>query len=258
MNRIHILIICIATIFLKPADILAQQKRADDMKPNKIFNFQFHYTYHEPSADLSKRFGTMHGAGFGFLFKTKGNFIYSLDGAYLFGDVIKENNFLLNLTNSNGVITNTGGYPADYSLTMRGIQLYAKFGKVFPLSVLNRNSGIMLMAGPGFFSHHINITTNNNDIAPLTDEFKKGYDRLSMGPALSETVGYYFHSKNRFINFYAAFDMTQAFTQSVRKYNYDLMSADTKQRLDMMWGIRFAWMIPMYLTTKEEDEFHYK
>lgn len=249
---------CIAAILVLSFQALGQQKREREIKPNKILNFQFAYTYNEPSADLVKRFGTFHGAGFGLLLKGKKNFVYAIDATYYFGDEINENNFLSNLTNSSGVITNTGGYPAEYTITMRGLGLQAKFGKVFPLSELNRNSGIVLMAGGGFMSHHINITTNNNDIAPLTDDYKKGYDRLSMGPAISQTLGYYFHSKNRYINFYVAFDCTQAFTSSVRKYNYDLREADTQNRTDLIWSLKFNWMIPMYLTTKEEDEFQYR
>ncbi|MFN5665506.1 MAG: hypothetical protein ACK461_10040 [Bacteroidota bacterium] len=225
---------------------------------NKILNFQFSYTYNEPGGELLRRFGAFHGAGGGLLLKTKRNLVYAADATYYFGENIKENSIFFNLTNSSGFITNTGGFPAEITVNMRGFAFSGKFGKIFPLTPFNLNSGIIVMLGAGMFAHHISIYSQRNDVAPLTEDMKKGYDRLTRGPALHQTIGYYFHSKNRFINFYAGFDFTQAFTQSVRGYNYDTRMPDTDQRTDLLWSFKFGWLIPMYLNIKEEKEFYYR
>jgi hypothetical protein len=222
---------------------------------HKIVNIQFHYTYIIPDGKLGQRFGTIHNLGFGGLFKTKYNFIYALDASYQFGNVVRED-VLYNLTNSAGVIVNSAGVEANLSISQRGFNTFAKIGKIFPLG-RNRNSGISVMLGGGMISHKINFNTPNNDIPSLTEDLKKGYDRLSLGPAITGFAGYHFQSRNRFVNFYLGFDYVVAFTKNQRGYNYDQRMPDTNTHTDYYYGMRLGWMIPIYLTIKEEDEYFY-
>ena len=242
--------------FHSPAQTPSKAKQAS-LKGNKMFSFQFHYTYEQPGGDMATRFGQIHNVGSGVMFKTRNHWMAAFDLSYEFG-YVKSLDFLYNLTNSAGYISNTNGQPANYSVSMRGSSLFLKFGRIFPLSAYNRNSGIIIMAGGGFYASKINIYTARNDIAPLTPELKKGYDRLSSGAALTQFIGYIFYSENRFYNFYAGFDFVQAFTVNRRGYNYDTMQADTKQKLDMLTGIRVGWIIPIYLTSGKEEEFNYR
>ena len=62
-------------------------------------------------------------------------------------------------------------------------------------------------------------------------------------------------SDNRLLNFYFGIEGYQAFTQSVRKLNYDTGLPDTKKRLDMLYGLRFGWILPLY--KKTPNEFYY-
>lgn len=241
----------------RPAPQVKPREEKD--KADNIFNFQFHYTYVEPGGDLSKRFGEFHNAGAGVLFKSQRNWLISLDASYQFGSKVKDNNIFVNLTNSNGTVMTANGGAAAYSVGQRGFSTFLKAGKLFPVSWRNANSGIAVMAGAGVYYHKINITTTNGTVPTLTDDYKKGYDRLSMGPALTEFVGYYHHSHNRFYNFYIGIDCMQAFTQSVRKFNYDTMLPDTEKRLDLTFGARIGWMIPVYLRSNSgNDEFEFR
>lgn len=246
-------------ILLLPFMAAAQDKKKDPEKlANKIFNFQFHYTYEFPGGDLAQRFGTIHNIGFGGLLKTKTNWLVGLDASYQFGSDVKED-ILYNLTNSNyQTISNNAGYPATISMGERGINFFLKGGKVFAISKENRNSGIVVMAGGGYLSHKVNISVSQNNVPSLTDDLKKGYDRLTMGWAVTEFIGYYFQSESRLVNFYIGVDMMQAFTQSVRGYNYDQMAYDKARRTDLFLGPRIGWMIPIYMTTKDQDEFFYR
>ena len=228
---------------------------------NRILNFQFHYTYELPQADLSSRFGTIHNAGFGGLMKSKTNWLCGFDVSYQFGIELNENvtqSILINLTNSTGTISNGSGTPGTYYLGMRGLNSFIKGGKLFNLTKNSPNSGIALMGGAGFLTHQISITTPQNNIPTLTDDLKKGYDRLTMGFALTQFVGYFFQGKNRMTNFYVGVDIIEAFTKSTRGFNYDMMQPDNDRRLDIVIGPRFCWMIPVYLASKNQDEFYYK
>jgi hypothetical protein len=243
--------------------LLVNAQETTDVKPekwgDKIMNIQFNYTYIQPGGDLAGRFGNFHNVGFGGLFKILNNWTFAADVSYQFGTQVTETNFLYNLTNSNGIIMTGGGGPATFNIGMRGFTVMGKIGRVFPLGWRNPNSGIMIMMGGGVYYHKINIATNGNEIPSLTENYKKGYDRLSMGPALTQFVGYYYHSPSRYINFYIGLDLVQGFTQSVRAYNYDTNMPDTEKRTDITYGARIGWMIPIYLKSKTfSNEYEFK
>lgn len=236
----------------------AQEKKIRP-RGDKMMNFQFHYTYLKPDGDLGKRFGNIHNVGFGGLFKLPNHWLFSLDASYQYGLNVKENEILVNLVNSSGTVMNNGGTPADYSVGQRGFSMYGKIGRLFPLTQRNLNSGIIVLLGGGVYYHKINISTSRNDIPVLSENYRKGYDRLCMGPALTQFVGYSYQSSNRYYNFFIGVDFMEAFTESVRKYNYDTRMPDTGKRLDITYGIRLGWMIPIYLNTRNaSNEYEFR
>ena len=251
-------VLVVMTFFAQSFLLMAQQKVWVG-KADKILNFQFHYTYTEAGGDFSSRFNTFNGLGFGVILKTRHNVLLSFDGAYYFGNDIKQNNVLFNLTNSSSYINNASGYPAEFNLGMRGFSVMGRAGYLFPISARNRNSGIALMFGGGLVQHKLHIAVNREDIPALTEEKKAGYDRYSSGFGLTQFVGYFHQSRNRRINFYAGADLIQAFTYNRRKFNYDEMRYDTELHQDQYLSIKLGWMIPMYLKAGEEsDEFYFE
>ena len=89
----------------------------------------------------------------------------------------------------------------------------------------------------------------------LMGEYKKGYDRLSNGLALGEFIGYVHLGKNHFINFFAGFEIIEAFTKNRRSFNIDTIEKDDTKRLDILSGFKFGWIIPLY--RRNADEFYY-
>jgi hypothetical protein len=237
----------------------AQTKAEDhDRIGDPIFNIQFHYSYVLPEGDMISRFGNFHNVGFGGLYKTQHNLVLGFDASYQFGTKIKDYSFLQELTNSSGVILNSSGNPAVYSVGMRGFSFFGKIGYILPIGWRNPNSGIMFLAGAGMYYHKMNISTTGT-IPSLTEDMKKGYDHLQKGPAISQFVGYYYNSPNRYYNFFIGVDFMQAFTQSVRKYNYETRLPDTQKYVDMNVGLRFGWMIPLYLKASNlENEYQFR
>jgi hypothetical protein len=242
--------------------LMAQHKKEPSIEmmgaPSPILDFRVNYTYQYPDGDMAHRFGNMHNIGAAFFYKTKSNLCADLELGYQFGSVVKEPGLLYYLTNSTGYVMNTGGYPANYYLSERGMNFTGRVGKIFPLSVNSPNSGILIMIGGGYYLHKIYINTKSNDIPTLTADLKKGYDRLTGGWGISEFVGYIFHSESRYVNFYIGMELVQAYTKSLRGYNYDQMATDTKQRYDAALGFRFGWILPIYLNSKDEDEFMFR
>ncbi len=253
LNQFKVLVLFVTFMFGQKA---FGQKKGDEFS-NKIFNFQFTYNAQFPSGDWAKIYGLSHGLGFGVNYKSITNWHFSLEGNYILSENLKDAVNLINLTNSNGnTINSNNGTPATVSVTMRGWSGFAKVGKIFPVSRLNKNHGFIVQVGAGFLTHYLNYSISQNNVPQLNEDFQRGYDKLHSGYALNQFVGYYFQGENRFTNFFAGFDFTQAFTQNLRGYNYDERRYDNASKNDNMVALRFGWMIPIYLSSKG-DEFDF-
>jgi hypothetical protein len=113
----------------------------------------------------------------------------------------------------------------------------------------------MFNVGAGYFQSKIKLYDAQQKIAAVKGDLVYGYDRLSSGFSVTQFLGYMYLSDNRLLNFYFGIEGYQAFTQSVRKLNYDTGLPDTKKRLDMLYGLRFGWILPLY--KKTPNEFYY-
>lgn len=242
-------------IFIK--SIVFAQKKGDDLS-NKIFNFQFIYNGQFPSGDWEKMYGVSHGLGFGVNYKSQTNWLFSAESSFMLSSNLKNTADLVNLTNSNNYTFNSNsGTPATVDLSMRGFNAFGRIGKIIPVSRFNKNHGILLQIGAGYLMHYLNFNIPQNTVAQLNEENQRGYDRLHGGLAINQFIGYYFHSESRLLNFYVGLDFAQAYTKNLREYNYDTRQYDLNSKQDNYTAFRFAWMIPIYLSSKTE-EFNFR
>jgi hypothetical protein len=207
--------------------------------------------------DLAKRFGNNFEVGGGFMFKSKTNWLFGADFSYLFGDIVKEKP-LNSLLTRDGLLIGEDGLDADVRITERGIKLpILKVGKLFsaPVGRASVNSGFFLMGGAGYMQHKINYEDVTRSVPQIRGEYKKGYDRLTSGLALTQNLGYMFLDKRRRINFFANLEFTQAFTKNRREYNFDEMRKDDASRLDLLYGIKLGWIFPIY--KKLPQDYYY-
>lgn len=225
---------------------------------NKIFNLQFLYNYHKPEGNYAKTFGNYSGIGFGGMLKTKNNWIFSGEGNFLFGSEIRATSILDQLVTSGAYISSASGNPGNYIVNMRGYSFYLEGGRIFAWNKKNMNSGILVKSGIGFLQHKIGFTLKENNIPQLDENYAKGYDRLSNGISLNQFIGYNHQSINRLINFYIGVAFMQAQTANRRGFNYDEMKFDKANKIDQSVSVRFGWMIPIYLNTKDENEFQFR
>lgn len=104
--------------------------------------------------------------------------------------------------------------------------------------------------------HWIEIKNAGNDAPQLLNEYSKGYDRLSGGLLLRQSLGYTYLSKNRRINFRFSFEVMEAFTQNYRGFDYSTGTTAKGRRTDLLYGFRFQWMLPIY-TYASGDTYYY-
>ncbi|MCU0435876.1 MAG: hypothetical protein MUC87_20635 [Bacteroidia bacterium] len=242
MKKYLFLALLAASAFL-PAR--AQQNVKDSVV--SCVGFGFSYAAQMPRGDLAQRFGNNSNVGATFWGKTKKNYWFGLHWNYLFSQNLKEKGVLDSIATSDGLVINKEGKYSDVQLYQRGFALYVSAGKIFPKAFgANQNSGLMLTGSVGYIQHRIRIIDNGSLTPPLSGDYLKGYDRLTGGLLVQEFAGYWFQGRKKRLNFYAGIECTQGFTQSMRSWDYDLMKADTSQRLELLWGIRAGWNIPIY------------
>lgn len=216
----------------------------------RILMVGVHFSGQLPQKDLVQRYGPNFSAGGTFTWKTKHNILFGVEGSYFFGKNVKED-VLTNLRTSDGFIIDNEGYPGDIRLTERGWNFYANVGKLFSKLGHNPNSGLFITVGGGYMQHKIKFYDTNKKVAAVRGDLQKGYDRLSGGFGLTQFIGYHYLSNNRLANFYFGFEFYEAQTKSYRGFNYDTGKEDTQQRLDVLTGFRFGWLLPLYKRTKD-------
>lgn len=211
------------------------------------------YSYQFPGGDLAKRFGSNSSIGGGFLYKTKSNWLIGAEGNFLFGQSVKNSDSLLmNITNNDGFVIDANGMIADIVYYERGFSFYAKFGKLIPLLSPNPNSGFLIMLGGGYLQNKIRIHNPGNTAPQLLGDYKKGYDHLNGGISLTASLGYLYLGNTRLLNFYVGFEFIQAWTKSMRAYNFDTEKADNTKYNSQFYGLKVCWMIPLFQRTPKE------
>lgn len=209
-----------------------------------------------PGGDFTDRFGTNYTAGLGFGYKTSQNWIFNFNGHFMFGNSVQNSEQILKaiVTDNNNILNQTGNY-AQLSLLQRGFYFLGETEKVFDGLGVNPNSGLSISVGAGFINHWIFFDNAGNDSPQVLDEYTKGYDRYSGGFLFKQSIGYMYLSTRRRINFKISFELLEAFSYNYREFNYDTGLSDTDQHLDLLYGIRLNWYVPIYQKPSEEFFF---
>ncbi|MCD4680697.1 MAG: hypothetical protein K8S00_09955 [Bacteroidales bacterium] len=214
------------------------------------------YAYQVPGNDIAKRFGNNSSIGGGCLVKTKENLLFGIDFNFLFSDNVKEEDSLLkDITTSEGYLIGQDGLYAEIHMWERGFNSSFKVGKIFPLFGPNPNSGLAVMVGIGYLQHQIRIENRDKTAPQVNGDYKKGYDRLTAGLTINQFIGYMHIGNNKIVSFFAGIEFTQAWTQSMRVYDFDKRSKNDSRYFDTLTGIKVGWIIPLY--KRKPDKYYY-
>lgn len=202
------------------------------------------YAFQFPGGDLADRFGPNSSLGGGFLRKTKSNFLFGIDAHYIFGGRPKETSMLDSIETKDGEIIDANGQIAFVRMYERGFDIELKGGKVFNFGKMNANSGLFILAGAGFLMHKIRFESVGTRLPQFSKEYRVGYDRMTNGFFLTQTAGFFLYGKTRLLNGFVGIDLGEGFT-SGKRYNFDTRSKDEGGRMDLFFGLRLGWLIPL-------------
>jgi hypothetical protein len=209
-----------------------------------ILNFGIGLGLNLPAGDLKDRYGQNMNFTLAGDFISRKNWVLNGGLIYFFGDQVKED-VLAPYRTTTGVILGDDNQIADIFLRQRGFYMGIGGGRLFQLKETSR-SGIWVTLQGGVLQHNIRFTDERNSVAQVRAGRHVGYDRLTRGFCLKQTVAYKHLSADRLLNFEVALDCLQGFTSEVRAYNFDTGLPTLSSRLDIIVGLRVIWNLPFY------------
>jgi hypothetical protein len=237
------------------ADTVKSQKTIDSAITFPMFSGS--YMVQIPGKDMANRYGVNSNIGGSFMLKLKSNFILDINANYIFGNNLNGDAISIfdSIKTTNNFLINENGEYAKVIVSERGYFIGGRIGKIFPLNKKNINSGLLIMAGGGILQHKLRIENDGNNTPQILGDYKKGYDKMTIGFSATEFIGYMYFSKKQLLNFYFGLELYQGFTKSGRSYDFSLMKKDTNRRLDLLNSIKIGWVIPIY--KRIPDTYYY-
>ncbi len=232
-----------------------------DIKTERIstFMFQATYAYQFAGQDTKTLYGNNHSLGASLVYKTEGNWMFSLNGNFISGnDVnITRNDLFGDILDNNGEIITGDGIYGSYAMFERGAHFQVCVAKIFPVLAPNPNCGLFIKGGLGYLFNRLRTEFGSYASPPpaLAGDYLYGYDRMRGGFAWSGEIGYLYLSSTRVLNFSISLEFTQAYTKSLREWDFNLMQKDGKSYVDQYIGIRGAIYIPTY--KRKPAEYYY-
>lgn len=219
-----------------------------------ILNFGVGLGGNIPLGDLKDRYGSNLNFSLGGDYITPKNWVFNGEFIYLFGENVKED-VLAPYRSSTGLLLGDDEQFADIYIRQRGLYFGLGAGKLFTLKKDSR-SGIKVILNGGILQHNMKFTDERNSVAQVRAGRHVGYDRLSRGFSLKETIAYKHLSSDRRLNFEIALDFIQGFTSEIRAYNFDTGLASIPSRFDMLIGFRLIWNLPFYKGGEEKTIYY--
>ncbi len=221
----------------------------EDRNKGKAILTHITFGIHLPAGDMADRFGRDLNVGGAVEYLTTNNFLFGVEGHYIFGTNVKEDPLEI-LRTPEGDIIGSDLTVASVVLRERGFYLGGMVGKLFTFK--EKRAGIRLTLGAGVLRHHIRVQDDNGSVTQITGEYAKGYDRLTGGFALNQFIGWQQLAGNRRSNWIAGFEFNQGFTKSLRDWDFNDMRKLDGSRLDLRFGVRLAWTLPFYIGEPEK------
>lgn len=255
MKRIFFTLLLLQPLFLS-AQTKTDKEIFGDIAPEGTAHsgvvFGFNGNLDFPFADMKDRFGTSYRVGPSILYKTKSNFFLGAKFDFILGGKINEDSVLYNVKADNGGIIDKNGFLKNVGIFERGYAVGIQAGKLFSFDNFKKESGLMLLTGIGFIQHKINFVDKDETILPLLGKNEKRYDRLTNGWFVEQFAGYTHFGNSGFFNYHLGINALFGFTEGRRDYLYDVMRPGTDQRMDILFGIRGGWYIPIFKRNTEE------
>jgi len=244
----HKRILSLLLVFGFFASFIQDAQSQVNVKDTTISTFIIHiaYAYQIPGGDMALDYGHNSTIGPAISYKTNKNWIWTAEMNFIFGNDAKKSAAIISdITTEEGYVIGLDGIYANVRPMERGFTILAKAGKIFPAFDINPNSGLFFNVGIGYIQHKIRWDIEGNTALQLDGDYKKGYDRFTEGFTLTQEFGLFYMADKRLLNFKVSAELIESFTK-MKRYNFDTMGGQPESRLDLFFGLKVSWMVPLY------------
>jgi len=230
------------------------KKRFD---PSSAVLIAFNYDAQFPFGHIAQRFGFDNLFCAELLYKTKKNWLVGGNGGFIYGTNSKQDYVFANIANSTGQFITQYNDLTQIRPEEHGFNVQFTFGKIVPLVEKFPDAGLLFMAGFGMIEDRIAVSIKAQELPQLSPEYRKGYDRMNMGPVGSLFVGGTYMGRRKFLSGYAGFQADLSYTINQRPYDFYSMGKLNDKGTDLFLGVKVGWIIPVFLQTSEKEFFYY-
>ncbi|MEL6594166.1 MAG: hypothetical protein AAFQ87_08460 [Bacteroidota bacterium] len=195
--------------------------------------------------DMAERYGFNSQLGLDFSWKLANQFYGSIGAHALVSDDIRDSVLLTNITTGGLLVTNNG-LLSEIRTVQAGFVIPISVGRLFTLPIFpNPNSGIFVEVGGQYIQHWVNITPVDEEVAAVSGEYAKGYDRMTGGFGIKEAVGFRWIGNQGYVNFTVGLEFSQNFTNGLRTIQFDTGLPGQQGRRDYLSGFYVGWIFPI-------------
>jgi len=226
-------------------------QRPDTLARN-VLTVGLEYGIQWPGGTLSERFGQHFSLGSSIqLTSLRKPYFLGAFGYFHFGNQVREDVLSLFRTGDGGFINPAQEFVQVY-LRQRGFQAGVEAGTSWRWQ---GKKGLWLLQ-PGvqciWLSHHIRIQDESESLPSIARPYRDGYDRLTSGPGWGPVIHWMYLQSDKLVNIRLDLYANLAYTQLRRDRQYDGYKPEGARR-DWIYGIRLAWLFPIYRGIAVED-----
>lgn len=211
--------------------------------------------YHKGLADLGKRFPSFSTLPAGAYYKSGKNLILGFEYNRFLGNNFRLDSLFGGIVGPSGQVIDKNGNPAVIRYYMRGYTFQGYVGKTFKISPRFKHSHVQVNLGAGILQHYIKMRFDKSLLPQLEGDYAAGYDKLTNGFMLTQTVNYQYYNLQS-VCFFAGFNLVQSFTQNQRNWDYGVMHRETGKRNDFYLGFSAGFLIPINLRSGSSNEYY--
>ena len=238
-------------------DTTVFKKLHKQFDPNNAVMFVPNYNAQFPFGHVAQRFGFDNLVGFEILYKTNKNWLFGGNGGFIYGSNSKQNYVFSNIATSTGQFITQYNDLTSIRPQEQGFNIQFTFGKIIPLSEKVPDAGILFMTGVGVVADKIAVSIKASELPQLSAQYRKGYDRMNVGPVISQFVGYNYMARSKFLAGYIGVQADVSYTQNVRPYDFYAMGKLNDKGVDLFIGLKVGFIIAKYLHASEKEIFYY-
>ncbi len=236
--------------------LLLQAQLEDNRKPKSGMMFTATTSLDMPLADMADRFGNSFTLGGGFLYKSRKNTFAQVFCEFIMGSNVKQVDMYRNVGYSDLQLYDYNGNLRDLQLSELGLNIGIGVGKTILLNPSKSlDNGINFMTSLSLLQHRINHDDPDRVLIQAIGPYAKGYDYLTNGLCINQSIQYIHFSRKSLANFSAGINARFGFTKNRRSINYATGLQDDRLRTDILIGLQLKWIIPLFKNVESDVYF---